>query len=271
MVGTGAPEVVDTTHFEFSTVALRNKVSRKQRKWGMIVTVNADPTPANNTLWMLVEDLVDNDKLNNANWQKFNEWLDGQGFASKASPALTGNPTAPTQAPGTNNTTIANTAFVTAAIAALINGAPGALDTLEEIANALNDDANLYTTLTNLINTKSPKVIGVAVSDETTALTAGNGKLTFRMPYAITLTAVRASLVTAQGAGTILTIDINEGGVTILSTKLTIDNGEKTSTTAATAAVISDAVLADDAEITIDIDQIGDGTAKGLKIWLIGT
>jgi len=58
---------------------------------------------------------------------------------------------------------------------------------------------------------------------------------------------------------------------TILSTKLTIDNTEKTSTTAATAAVISDTALADDAEITIDIDQIGDGTAKGLKITLIGT
>jgi len=69
----------------------------------------------------------------------------------------------------------------------------------------------------------------------------------------------------------IFTVDINEGGTSILSTKLTIDNTEKTSTTAATAAVISDTALADDAEITIDIDQIGDGTAKGLKITLIGT
>jgi hypothetical protein len=52
---------------------------------------------------------------------------------------------------------------------------------------------------------------------------------------------------------------------------LTIDNTEKTSKTAATPAVISDTALADDAEITIDIDQVGDGTAKGLKITLIGT
>lgn len=110
----------------------------------------------------------------------------------------------------------------------------------------------------------------VACSDETTALTSGNGKVTFRMPYAFTLTGVRASLTTAQTSGSILTVDINEGGTTILSTKLTIDNTEKTSTTAATAAVISDTALADDAEITIDIDQIGDGTAKGLKITLIG-
>jgi hypothetical protein len=112
--------------------------------------------------------------------------------------------------------------------------------------------------------------IPIACSDETTALTAGTGKVTFRMPYAFTVTAVRASLTTAQTSGSIFTVDINEGGTSILSTKLTIDNTEKTSTTAATAAVISDTALADDAEITIDIDQIGDGTAKGLKVYLIG-
>jgi len=113
--------------------------------------------------------------------------------------------------------------------------------------------------------------IGVACSDETTALTAGTAKVTFRMPHAMTVTDVRATLTTAQASGSIFTVDINEGGTTILSTKITIDNTEKTSTTAATPPVISDASLADDAEITVDIDQIGDGTAKGLKIWLIGT
>jgi len=111
----------------------------------------------------------------------------------------------------------------------------------------------------------------LAASDESTALTAGTTKVTFRMPYAMTLTGVRCSLTTAQTSGSIFTVDINEGGTTILSTKLTIDNTEKTSTTATTAAVISDTSLADDAEITIDIDQVGDGTAKGLKITLIGT
>jgi len=113
--------------------------------------------------------------------------------------------------------------------------------------------------------------IGVACSDETTALAAGTSKVTFRMPHAMTVTEVRASLTTAQASGSIFTVDINESGTTIISTKLTIDNTEKTSTTAATAAVISDASLADDAEMTVDIVQIGDGTAKGLKIWLIGT
>ncbi len=116
-----------------------------------------------------------------------------------------------------------------------------------------------------------PVELVVAASDETTALTTGTAKVTFRMPHAMTLTGVRASLSTAQASGSIFTVDINEGGNSILSTKLTIDNTEKTSTTATTPAVISDSALADDAEITIDIDQIGDGTAKGLKVVLIGT
>lgn len=119
-------------------------------------------------------------------------------------------------------------------------------------------------------NESRAQSIVVACSDETTNLTTGTAKVTFRMPYAFTLTAVRASLTAAQGAGSIFTVDINEGGTTILSTKLTIDNTELTSTTAATPPVISDASLADDAEITIDIDQIGTSGAKGLKVYLIG-
>ena len=119
--------------------------------------------------------------------------------------------------------------------------------------------------------TSLPIEIQVAASDETTALTTGTAKVTFRTPCAMTVTAVRASLTTAQTSGSIFTVDINEEGTSILSTKLTIDNTEKTSTTAATPPVISDNALADDAEMTIDIDQIGDGTAKGLKVTIIGT
>lgn len=112
--------------------------------------------------------------------------------------------------------------------------------------------------------------IPVACSDESTALAVGTAKVTFRMPFGFTLSAVRASLTTAQTSGALLTVNIKATGTTILSTKLIFDNTEKTTTTAATAPVISDADLADDAEITIDIDQIGDGTAKGLKVYLIG-
>lgn len=114
-------------------------------------------------------------------------------------------------------------------------------------------------------------VLQIVVGDEASAIAAGTAKVTLRMPYAMTVTAVRASLSTAQASGSIFTVDINEAGASILSTKLTIDNTEKTSTTAAAAAVISDTALANDAEITIDVDQIGDGTAKGLKVCIIGT
>jgi len=110
-----------------------------------------------------------------------------------------------------------------------------------------------------------------ALSDETTDLTTGTAKLTFRMPHAMTLTEVRASVGTAP-TGSVLTVDINESGSTILSTKITIDATEKTSETAATAPVISDSALADDAEITVDIDTIGSTIAgAGLKVTLIGT
>lgn len=110
----------------------------------------------------------------------------------------------------------------------------------------------------------------IACSDETTALTTGTAKVTFRMPYAFTLSEVRASVTTAP-TGAALTVDINESGTTILSTKITIDISEKTSETAATPPVISDTALADDAEITIDIDQIGSTIAgAGLKVYLIG-
>lgn len=120
-----------------------------------------------------------------------------------------------------------------------------------------------------LIQQRTHSII-IACSDETTALTTGTAKTTFRMPYAFTLTGVRASVTTAP-TGSVLTVDINEGGSTILSTKLTIDATEKTSTTAATAAVISDTALADDAEITIDIDTVGSTVAgAGLKVTLIG-
>ena len=111
----------------------------------------------------------------------------------------------------------------------------------------------------------------IACSDETTALTTGTAKVTFRMPAAGTLTGVKATVGTAP-VGSDLIVDINEAGTSMLSTKLSIDDGEKTSETAATPPVISDSALADDAEITIDIDQVGSGTAgAGLKVTLYVT
>jgi hypothetical protein len=109
----------------------------------------------------------------------------------------------------------------------------------------------------------------IAVSDETTPLTTGTAKVTFRMPYAMTLTDVRASVNTVSASGGPILINIKESGTTIFTTKLSIDDSEKTSVTG-TAHVFSDTALADDAEITIDIDDAGDGAAKGLKVVLTG-
>lgn len=120
-------------------------------------------------------------------------------------------------------------------------------------------------------NLALPIEIQLACSDETTALTTGNNKVIFRTPCAMTINEVRASLSTAQTSGNILTIDVNENGTSILSTKLTIDNTEKTSTTALNLPVLSDTSFANDSEISVDVDQIGDGTAKGLKVTIIGT
>ncbi len=113
----------------------------------------------------------------------------------------------------------------------------------------------------------------LAVGDETTAITTGTAKLTFRMPYAMNLSEIRGSLSTAQTSGNIFTVDVNNGVDSLLSTKLTIDNTEKTSSTAATPPVLTYGTtkVLSDAEITIDVDQIGDGTAKGLKVTLIGS
>jgi hypothetical protein len=117
----------------------------------------------------------------------------------------------------------------------------------------------------------NPADLLIACSDEVSLITSGTNKVTFRMPYAMNVTSVRASLTTAQISGNIFTVDINKNGASILSTKITIDNGEKTSTTAAISPVISDTNIADDAEITIDVDQIGSANATGLKVIIRGT
>jgi hypothetical protein len=107
-----------------------------------------------------------------------------------------------------------------------------------------------------------------AIGDETTAITAGTLKITTRARKALTATAVRASLTTvSSGAAPVFDILIN--GVSMLSTKLSIDASEKTSTTAATAAVISAPSIPDDAEITVSVLTAGTG-ATGGKICIIG-
>ena len=77
-------------------------------------------------------------------------------YAPKASPTFSGTPKAPTPAAGNNTTQVATTAFVQAALTALINGAPATLDTLKEIAAAINNDPNFSTTINNALALKAP-------------------------------------------------------------------------------------------------------------------
>lgn len=144
--------------------------------------------------------------------------------------------------------------------------APGVVEEATDAEIITATDADRYVTPAGLKRKKEN--FCVAVSDETTAITTGTAKITWRTPYAFTVTDVRASINTTSSSG-VPTFDINEAGTTIISTKLTIDVGEETSTTAAAAAVISDTSLADDAEMTVDIDVAGTG-AKGAKVCLIG-
>lgn len=141
-----------------------------------------------------------------------------------------------------------------------------------DVDNALNQLAERVTDVEALSAATITNAIEIACSDETTALTTGTAKVTFRMPYAMTLTSVKASVTTAPTDAT-LNVDINKTGTgSILSTVITIDASEKTSTTAATPPVISTSSLSADDEITIDIDQVGSTIAgAGLKVYLIGT
>lgn len=77
-------------------------------------------------------------------------------YAQKYNPTFTGEPKAPTPAAGNNTTRIATTEFVQAAITALINGAPATLDTLKEIAAAINNDPKFSTTINNALSGKQP-------------------------------------------------------------------------------------------------------------------
>lgn len=113
-----------------------------------------------------------------------------------------------------------------------------------------------------------------AVTPDNVSIIAGVARHSARLPRAFQLLEVRASLVTPQATGSLITIDVKANGSSVLSTLITLDNAETTSTTATTSSVVSGGssgtTLPDDALITIDVPQIGDGTGTGLKVTLIG-
>ena len=117
-----------------------------------------------------------------------------------------------------------------------------------------------------------PIVLGIAASDETTALTTGNGKTEFQIvDGAFTLTDIYATVTTAP-TGSIMIIDVNLNGTTLMtSDKISIDAGDKTSDTATTPPDLTTTALTENGVITVDIDQIGSSVAgTGLKVYLVG-
>lgn len=110
--------------------------------------------------------------------------------------------------------------------------------------------------------------VTIYLSNQTgTDLAVGTAVVTWRTPFAMTVTDIKAGLKGSSSSG-LPTFDINESGTSVLSTKLTIDASETTSETAATAEVISDTSWAADAEMTFDIDVAGTG-ADGAFITIL--
>jgi hypothetical protein len=160
---------------------------------------------------------------------------------------------------------------------ALKLGMRNVADTFTSVFTNVNTAARTYTlpdasgtiALTSDIN---GELIGFAFSDETTDLAVGTSAVSFQMPnFATTLTDVSVNVVTAPTGSTAI-FDINEAGVSVLSTKISIDAGEKTSEDAATPPVISDSSIAANAIMTVDIDQVGSTiTGAGGKVWIYFT
>lgn len=142
------------------------------------------------------------------------EVLSDLGAAPIASPAFTGTPTAPTASAGTNTTQVATTAFVRGEVTNLINAAPGALDTLDELAAALGDDANFAATVTSALAGK--QAASATLTTLSSATAAG---------LALMDDADAAAQRTTLGLGTAATADSNSFALRTGTSRIDIDTG----------------------------------------------
>jgi hypothetical protein len=151
------------------------------------------------------------------------------------------------------------------------NAATGGSPTFTASGGDTNIDINLVAKGTGVVKGTYER-FSVRLIDSATAITTGTSKGgDFRISSrAITIKKVGAYVDTAPTGASLLTIDINEAGTTIMSTnKITLDASEKTSETAATAPAVTDTAIAADAIITFDVDQVGSTVAgSGLVVWI---
>lgn len=143
---------------DIGDVTITSVSSGQVLKWNGTAWANAADNAG--TTISSIDDITDVTitSVQNGDLLKWNgtAWVNAAGYALLASPALTGIPTAPTAAAATNTTQIATTAFVTGAVTDLIGGAPGALNTLNELAEAIGDDASYAAGITTALGLKAP-------------------------------------------------------------------------------------------------------------------
>lgn len=157
------------------------------------------------------------------------------------------------------------------------NGAAGTTDTYTITFTDASTTTFTVVNGANGTNGTTTETIGYAMSSQDIDKSTGQLpdvttglKITDRMPYAFTITDVRASLQTAATGGN-LTIDIKKNGTSIFSTKLTFDSGETSTATASVAYVLASNTFSADDLIQIYVDYVGSVAAgKGLIIKLIG-
>ena len=183
--------------------------------------------------------------------------------APLASPALTGTPTAPTASAGNNSTQVATTAYADAAVASLVDGAPALLNTLNELAAAISDDANFATTLTTSVGTKVSKagdtMTGLLVLSADPSANLGAATKQY-------VDTAEADAVTAAGTAAGTAISNAVGALTKSSVGLAnVDNTSDANKPVSTAQATAIAAALTAAEVyadALDTDDVAEGTNK---------
>ena len=183
-------------------------------------------------------------------------------YAPLISPALAGNPTAPTAAAGNNGTSIATTAFVQGAITGLVNSAPGTMDTLKEISDALGADPNFATTMTTALGAKAP-LSSPALTDIPTAPTAAANTNTTQI--------ATTAFVVGQASAAVPLPSSATAGVIGVSKKYSRDDHVHQESGAAIAAAETATTKAGEASTSADNAAISEGVATAMATALTGT